>query len=68
MRTRIVLLGAQTVALGLTVAFLVVPASALLLHAYGADTLPYVYLVVAVSGVLVSWAMRRAQARLSLGR
>jgi hypothetical protein len=66
MRTRIALLGAQTVALGLTVAFLVVPASALLLHAYGADTLPYVYLVVAVSGVLVSWAMRRAQARLSL--
>ena len=66
MRTRIMLLGAQTVALGLTVAFLVVPASALLLHAYGADTLPYVYLVVAVSGVLVSWAMQRAQARLSL--
>jgi hypothetical protein len=66
MRTRIVLLGAQTVALGLTVAFLVVPASALLLHAYGADTLPYVYLIVAVAGVLVSWAMRRAQARLSL--
>ena len=66
MRTRLVLLGAQTVALGLTVAFLMVPASALLLHAYGADSLPYVYLVVAVSGVAVSWAMRRAQAHLSL--
>jgi hypothetical protein len=66
MRTRLVLLGAQTVALGLTVAFLMVPASALLLHAYGAHTLPYVYLVVAVSGVAVSWAMRRAQADLSL--
>jgi HEAT repeat protein len=66
MRARLVLLGAQTMALGLTVAFLVVPASALLLHAYGANTLPYVYLVVAVSGVLVSWAMRRAQSRLSL--
>ena len=66
MRTRLVLLGAQTVALGLTVAFLMVPASALLLHAYGAHTLPYVYLVVAVSGVAVSWAMRRAQANLSL--
>ena len=60
MRTRLVLLGAQTVALGLTVAFLMVPASALLLHAYGAHTLPYVYLVVAVSGVAVSWAMRRS--------
>jgi hypothetical protein len=66
MRATSVLLGAQTLALGLMVAFLVVPASALLLHAYGADTLPYVYLVVAVAGVLVSWAMQRAQARLSL--
>jgi hypothetical protein len=66
MRARLLLLGGQTVALGLTVAFLVVPASALLLHAYGAQSLPYVYLAVAVAGVLVSWAMRRAQARLSL--
>jgi hypothetical protein len=66
MRGRLLLLGGQTLALGLTVAFLVVPASALLLHAYGARSLPYVYLAVAVSGVLVSWAMRRAQASLSL--
>lgn len=66
MRARLFLLGGQTLALGLTVAFLVVPASALLLHAYGARSLPYVYLAVAVSGVVVSWAMRRAQARLSL--
>ncbi len=66
MRSRLVLLGAQTVALGLTVAFLMVPASALLLHAYGARSLPYVYLVVAVSGMAVSWAMQRAQTRLSL--
>ena len=66
MRDRLFLLGSQTVALGLTVAFLVVPASALLLHAYGAQVLPFVYLVVAVSGVVVSWAMRRAQGRLSL--
>jgi hypothetical protein len=66
MRARLLLLGAQTVTLGLTVAFLMVPASALLLHAYGAHSLPYVYLAVAVSGVALSWAMRRAQARLSL--
>jgi hypothetical protein len=66
MRTRSILLGGQTLALGLMVAFLVVPASALLLHAYGADSLPYVYLAVAVTGVVVSWVMRRAQARLSL--
>jgi hypothetical protein len=66
MRARLFLLAGQTLSLGLAVAFLVVPASALLLHAYGAGTLPYVYLVVAVAGVGVSWAMRRAQARLSL--
>ncbi|HEY3528990.1 MAG TPA: hypothetical protein VGK78_07555 [Nocardioides sp.] len=66
MRARLLLLGGQTLALGLTVAFLVVPTSALLLHTYGARTLPYVYLVVAVSGVLVSWTMHRAQARFSL--
>ena len=66
MRTRLLLLGGQTAALGLTVAFLVVPASAVLLHTYGAKTLPYVYLAVAAAGVLVSWAMRRAQTRLSL--
>jgi len=66
MRARLLLLGGQTLALGLTVAFLVVPASALLLHSYGAGPLPYVYLVVAVAGVLVSGAMHRAQGRLSL--
>jgi hypothetical protein len=66
MRTKLVLLAGQTVALGLTVAFLVVPASALFLHEYGADALPYAYLAVAVSGVAVSSGMRRAQARMSL--
>lgn len=66
MRARLILLGTQTVALGLTVSFLMVPASALLLHAYGARMLPYVYLTVAASGVVLSWVMQRAQARLSL--
>jgi hypothetical protein len=66
MRARLFLLGGQSLSLGLTVAFLVVPASALLLHAYGAGTLPYVYLAVAVAGVTVSWGMRRAQATMSL--
>jgi HEAT repeat protein len=67
MRTRLLLLAAQTVLLGLVSAFLVVPASALFLNRYGADDLPYTYLSAAISGVLVSTAMRRAQRRLSLG-
>jgi hypothetical protein len=67
MRSRLLLLAAQTVLLGLVSAFLVVPASALFLNRYGADDLPYTYLGAAVAGVLVSTAMRRAQRTLSLG-
>ncbi len=66
MRTRLVLLTGQTVALGLMMAFLVVPASALFLAEYGADNLPYVYLAVAAAGVVVSAGMTRAQRRWSL--
>ena len=66
MRSRLLLLGGQTIVLGLTMAFLVVPASALFLDQYGAVALPYVYLAVAVTGVAVSSAMSRAQRRLSL--
>ena len=68
MRSRLVLLGGQTIVLGLTMAFLVVPASALFLDEYGAQALPYVYLAVAASGVAVSSAMSRAQRRHSLAR
>ena len=67
MRTRLLLLGGQTVLLGLFCAFLVVPASALFLGRFGADDLPFAYLGVAATGVLVSTGMRAAQARLSLG-
>jgi HEAT repeat protein len=67
-RTRLLLLGAQTVALGLMTAFLVVPVSALFLDEYGADALPYVYLAVAVAGVGSSWLMSRVERRWSLGR
>ncbi len=66
MRTRLLLLGGQTIALGLTMAFLVVPVSALFLNEYGARALPYVYLVVAVAGVTLSAVMSRAQRRVSL--
>ncbi len=68
MRTRLVLLAGQTVALGLMMAFLVVPVSALFLDEYGADALPYVYLAVAAAGVAVSSGMSRAQGRFSLAR
>jgi hypothetical protein len=64
--TRVRLLAAQAGLLGLSVVFLIVPASALFLDHYGADDLPFVYLAVAVLGVLVSRAIRAMQARLSL--
>ena len=66
MRVRLVLLTGQTIALGLMMAFLVVPASSLFLAEYGAAGLPYVYLGVAVVGVAVSALVDRAQRRLSL--
>jgi hypothetical protein len=68
MRSRLFLLGGQTVSLGLMMAFLVVPASSLFLVEYGADALPYAYLAVAGTGVLVSAAMTRAQGSWSLAR
>ncbi len=68
MRSRLLLLGGQTTALGLTTAFLVVPVSAMFLDAYGADRLPYVYLAVAAAGVVVSWTMSWAERRLTLAR
>lgn len=66
MRTRLLLLGGQTVGLGLLMAFLVVPVSALFLDEYGAGALAYAYLAVAVVGVAVSAALARAQRRVSL--
>ena len=66
MRTKLLLLGGQTVGLGLLMAFLVVPVSALFLDEYGAGALAYAYLAVAVAGVAVSAALSRAQRRVSL--
>lgn len=66
MRARLALLTGQTVALGVMVAFLVVPASALFLARYGADALPWAYLAVAATGVLLTLAIRRAQNRITL--
>ena len=65
-RNRVRLLAAQAGLLGLSVTFLIVPASALFLDRYGADELPFVYLAVAVLGVVVSRVIRAMQARLPL--
>lgn len=68
MRSRLALLGGQTVALGLLEAFLVVPASALFLNTYGAQLLPWAYIVVAIAGILISALVTRASRTMSLGR
>jgi hypothetical protein len=67
-RSRLALLGGQTVALGLLEAFLVVPASALFLNTYGAQLLPWAYIVVAIAGILTSALVTRASRTVSLGR
>ena len=66
MTDRVRLLAAQAGLLGLSVTFLIVPASALFLDRYGAAELPFVYLAVAVLGVVVSRVIRALQARLPL--
>lgn len=68
MRSRLALLGGQTLALGLLEAFLVVPASALFLNTYGAQLLPWAYIVVAVAGILTSALVTRLSRTMSLGR
>jgi uracil-DNA glycosylase len=53
MTSRVNLLAAQAGLLGLAVMFLLVPASALFLDRYGAADLPFVYLAVAVLGLVL---------------
>jgi len=66
LRDRVLVLAAQAALLGLSVALLVVPASALFLDHYGARDLPFVYLAVAALGVVVSRVIGALQARLPL--
>ena len=68
MRSRLALLGGQALALGLLEAFLVVPASALFLSTYGAQRLPWAYIVVAIAGIVTSGLVSRASRSMSLGR
>jgi hypothetical protein len=66
-RSRLLLLGGQSVAVGLAVAFLVIPAGALFLTTYGAPALAWVYLAVAPTTLGASLAMSRAARHQSPG-
>jgi hypothetical protein len=57
---------AQALTLGLEMAFLVVPGNAVFLTVYGADRLPFVYLIVAALGAVASYGLTALQARLGL--
>lgn len=66
MRPAAVLIIGQALTLGLMGAFLVVPGTAVFLNAFGAEGLPYVYLMVAALGAAVSFGLTALQARLGL--
>lgn len=57
------ILGAQAFAHGLVCAFTIIPASGLFLSAYGARKLPYVYLLVALTGFVTAPFFGRALSR-----
>lgn len=67
MRARLLLLGGQTVLVGLADAFLVVPAAALFLTTYGAAALAWVYLAVAPVTLVAALVLRRTARRQSPG-
>ncbi len=60
------LLVAQAVALGLLLANLIIPGSAVFLESYGSARLPFVYLLVAAAGTAVSALVNRLQSRFGL--
>ena len=60
------ILAAQALAHGLLCAFTIIPASGLFLSAYGAGRLPYVYLLVALTGFLAAPFFGRALSRWSV--
>jgi hypothetical protein len=65
-KTAAVFIVGQSLALGLLLVFLVVPGNAVFLDVYGAGRLPYVYLLVAGLGALVSYGLTILQSRLGL--
>jgi hypothetical protein len=56
----------QSLALGLVGALLVVPGTAVFLDVFGAESLPYVYLIVAALGAAVSFSLTMLQSRFGL--
>ena len=62
----VLLLVAQAVAFGMTLALLLVPANSLFLDAYGSSWLPATYIAIAVVGIPMSAAMARAVRRFPL--
>jgi HEAT repeat protein len=56
----------QSLTLGIELAFLVVPGNAVFLTVYGAERLPYVYLLVAALGAVASYGITALQERLGL--
>ena len=64
--TRLGLLIGQSFFLGLTLGLLIVAALALLLSFYGSSALPYVYIIVAILGIVVFYGFAELQRRYSL--
>lgn len=62
----ILLLAAQALALGLTSAWILIPASAIFLEAYGSELLPVTYIGAALAGVVSSMLLAAAFRRRSL--
>ena len=65
-RAAVVLLSAQTLAFGVAVALLIIPASSIFLHVYGSEWLPVSYIAVAIVGATMSWTVARAVRRFRL--
>jgi HEAT repeat protein len=66
LRPRLTLLLGQSFFLGLTLGLLIVAAISLLLSTFGAETLPYVYIVVAITGSAAFYGFAEAQRRWTL--
>ncbi len=65
-RDVVLLLMAQAVAFGMTMALLLVPANSLFLDAYGSSWLPATYIAIAAIGIPISAVMARAVRRFPL--
>lgn len=66
LRQRLLLLIGQGVSLGFMLAFVVITGMTLMLDTYGADAVPFVYIIVAVLGSLLFYGFGELQRRLVL--